>query len=342
MSAASKTSDLSYFAPGSVGSFLQRGDRRVEILRARTRGRGDSRTSSRPARSCRPARRPRSTCCRPSSALPCDRPRIASPVYSMHVAGAAVGGDLADEIEDQVLGRDAAAAACRRRAAPASWARDCSSVCVASTCSTSLVPMPKASAPNAPCVAVWLSPQTIVMPGCVQAQLRPDDVDDALLRIVEVVQPDAELRQLFRSVSICCLRDRIDDRQRCDRSSARCGRPWPRSARAGGPCGRPAAAPRTPGRWSLRGPVAGRCTESSACPARHGRRGRPRSSRTSCGGGTAAGTFIGHKAQRRNDFGRGERQSVAKPATLHSISPAAVLAMGGRQHDFAMSQELWV
>ena len=25
--------------------------------------------------------------------------------------------------------------------------------------------MPKASAPMAPCVAVWLSPQTIVMPG---------------------------------------------------------------------------------------------------------------------------------------------------------------------------------
>ena len=39
---------------------------------------------------------------------------------------------------------------------------------VASTCSTSLVPMPKASAPNAPWVEVWLSPQTIVMPGWVQ------------------------------------------------------------------------------------------------------------------------------------------------------------------------------
>ena len=41
------------------------------------------------------------------------------------------------------------------------------SVCVASTCSTSLVPMPNASAPNAPWVEVWLSPHTIVMPGCV-------------------------------------------------------------------------------------------------------------------------------------------------------------------------------
>ena len=46
--------------------------------------------------------------------------------------------------------------------------RDWGSVCVASTCSTSLVPIPKASAPNAPWVDVWLSPHTIVMPGRVR------------------------------------------------------------------------------------------------------------------------------------------------------------------------------
>ncbi len=38
---------------------------------------------------------------------------------------------------------------------------------MASTCSTWLVPMPNASAPKAPCVAVCESPQTMVMPGCV-------------------------------------------------------------------------------------------------------------------------------------------------------------------------------
>jgi hypothetical protein len=42
------------------------------------------------------------------------------------------------------------------------------SVWVASTCSTSDVPMPWASAPNAPWVEVWLSPQTIVVPGSVK------------------------------------------------------------------------------------------------------------------------------------------------------------------------------
>src|SRR5215468_8250896 len=43
----------------------------------------------------------------------------------------------------------------------------CGSVWVASTCSTSLVPMPNASAPTAPCVDVCESPQTIVIPGWV-------------------------------------------------------------------------------------------------------------------------------------------------------------------------------
>ena len=46
--------------------------------------------------------------------------------------------------------------------------RCCGSVWVASTCSTSLVPMPKASAPKAPWVEVWLSPHTMVMPGSVR------------------------------------------------------------------------------------------------------------------------------------------------------------------------------
>ncbi len=38
-------------------------------------------------------------------------------------------------------------------------------VCVANTCSTSLVPIPNASAPKAPWVEVWESPHTTVMPG---------------------------------------------------------------------------------------------------------------------------------------------------------------------------------
>ena len=36
---------------------------------------------------------------------------------------------------------------------------------VANTCSTSLVPMPKANVPKAPSVEVWLSPHTMTVPG---------------------------------------------------------------------------------------------------------------------------------------------------------------------------------
>ena len=42
-----------------------------------------------------------------------------------------------------------------------------SSVWLARTSRTCDVPMPNAIAPNAPCVEVWLSPQTITAPGCV-------------------------------------------------------------------------------------------------------------------------------------------------------------------------------
>ena len=69
----------------------------------------------------------------------------------------------------------------------------CASVWVASTCSTSLVPMPNASAPNAPCVAVCESPQTIVMPGWVTPSSGPDDVDDPAPVRAERVERDAEL-----------------------------------------------------------------------------------------------------------------------------------------------------
>ncbi len=65
------TSTRSYFAPGSRGQLLPALRRPRRNPSARTAGRADSRTSSRPARSARPGRRPRSSCCRRSSALPC-------------------------------------------------------------------------------------------------------------------------------------------------------------------------------------------------------------------------------------------------------------------------------
>ena len=45
--------------------------------------------------------------------------------------------------------------------------------CDASTSRTCDVPMPNATAPNAPCVEVWLSPQAMVIPGCVSPSSGP-------------------------------------------------------------------------------------------------------------------------------------------------------------------------
>ena len=63
----------------------------------------------------------------------------------------------------------------RRPSTRTSYVLGCrwSKVWVARTISTSLVPIPKASAPNAPWVAVWLSPQTIVIPGWVRPSSGP-------------------------------------------------------------------------------------------------------------------------------------------------------------------------
>ena len=107
---------------------------------------------------------------------------MASPRYSTTWPWPPPVPILRDEREDQVLGGDAGRQRRRRRRPPSSCGRGSGSVWVASTCSTSLVPMPKASAPNAPWVVVCESPQTIVMPGLGEAELRADDVHDALAR----------------------------------------------------------------------------------------------------------------------------------------------------------------
>ena len=51
--------------------------------------------------------------------------------------------------------------------------RRCTMVCVASTCTTSLEPMPNASAPMPPWVQVWLSPHTSSVPGSVRPSSGP-------------------------------------------------------------------------------------------------------------------------------------------------------------------------
>ena len=60
-----------------------------------------------------------------------------------------------------------------RKSSSIVFGRRWGSVWVASTCSTSDVPIGMASAPKAPCVDVWLSPQTTVTPGRVSPSSGP-------------------------------------------------------------------------------------------------------------------------------------------------------------------------
>ena len=79
----------------------------------------------------------------------------------------------------------------------------CHRHCVASTCSTSEVPMPNASAPNAPCVEVCESPHTTVMPGRVRPSSGPMTwtMPWRISSILNSVMPNSA--QLASSVSTC-------------------------------------------------------------------------------------------------------------------------------------------
>ncbi len=68
---------------------------------------------------------------------------------------------------------------------------------MAMTCSTSLVPMPKASAPKAPWVLVCESPQTMVMPGLVRPSSGPMMWTMPWFGDLDVEELDAELGAVF-------------------------------------------------------------------------------------------------------------------------------------------------
>jgi len=97
---------------------------------------------------------------------------IAGPGVLVGEPDAALHAEGADDGEDDVLRVDAGLEGAAHHDAPhfsGSMARHCD----ASTSLTCEVPMPNATAPNAPCVDVWLSPQAIVIPGCVRPSSGP-------------------------------------------------------------------------------------------------------------------------------------------------------------------------
>ena len=86
-----------------------------------------------------------------------------------------------------------------------------------------MVPIPNASAPNAPWVLVWLSPHTMVMPGWVAPSSGLMTCTMPRLRIAHAKQFDAEfLRVAFELLHL--LRCGIDlDRHIPKKSSLRVG-----------------------------------------------------------------------------------------------------------------------
>ena len=84
--------------------------------------------------------------------------------------------------------------------------------CDASTSRTWDVPMPNAIAPNAPCVDVWLSPQAIVMPGCVSPSSGPMTCTMPCWPLVEVEQPDPKLAAVALERRDHVLRHHVGER----------------------------------------------------------------------------------------------------------------------------------
>ena len=199
-----------------------------------------------------------------------------------------------------------------------------SSVWVARTCSTSLVPMPKASAPSAPCAAVWLSPQTSGRAGQGEALLGPDDVDDALLGArARRNRGRRTRRRCSSSAASCVALAGIVDRQSVRRwPSTRAGRRQivigdrerqvgPAHLAAGGAQAFERLRARSP-----RGPGAGRY-RSGRCRRRAARRrARPRSSRTGCAGARSSAAPAVH----RDQLAIGAR--AAKPRVEIARAPA--------------------
>ena len=97
-----------------------------------------------------------------------DRPAIAEPAYSM-TWPAAPAAPIRAMIASTTSLAQTPLPSRPSIAIRIVFGRRCQSDWVARTCVISVAPMPNASAPNAPCVDVWLSAHTMIVPG----QLKP-------------------------------------------------------------------------------------------------------------------------------------------------------------------------
>ena len=116
----------------------------------------------------------------------------------------------------------------------------CSRVWVASTCSTSEVPMPKASAPKAPCVRCGCRRRRCVMPGRVSPAPGPTIWTMPWRASVHGEIGDAEFRDILLQRFDLEPAFRLGDAAGAVARSAHCGRP-PRSSHRGRRTLRPAS-----------------------------------------------------------------------------------------------------
>ena len=249
-------------------------------------------------RPCRRARRPRSPCCRPSCGLPstargscCRRTRSRSRCRRRCRCVPMIASTMS-------LARHAARRARPRRCTSMFFAFFVSRHCVASTCSTSEVPMPCARhAERAVRAGVRVAADDRHA-GQRRALLRPDHVHDALA-LVEVREIDLGAELLHVRVQRLDLQLARTDRARprCPRPSrwsACCGRRSRRPSRRARACGRRLAGLRRPAGSSPRGRGGGRCRGAPCRRPRCGRRGCPRACRKACvpcGHAVSAGGF---------------------------------------------------
>ena len=200
------------------------------------------------------------------------------------MAGAAGGADLADDGEDDVLGGDAVGQRAVDAHRACSWPSSGSASGWRARARPRSCRCRSASAPKAPWVEVWLSPQTMVVPGSVKPCSGPITCTMPWRRSRSSVIFDAEvarvlgerLRSAARALRIVDALDAVGRRHVVIDHGER----LLRAAHLAAP---PCAGPRTPAGSSphARGGGryrSGRCRQAPRAPG-----ARPRSCRTACG-----------------------------------------------------------
>ena len=181
-----------------------------------------------------------------------------------------------DQRQRHILGRDAWAQAAGQRSPASPWASAEPGTASRARARPRVVPMPNASAPNAPCVLVWLSPQTIVMPGSVRPSSGPMTWTMPWRPLLKSKSGTPKAAALLRSASTCARASGSAIGRCRGRRSARCDRRWQTSDLAGARDGRSAAGLRTPAATSLRERGADRCRSGCGRRRARARRARPR------------------------------------------------------------------